>query len=142
MFNRSKDEPAPRPRKSRHYQYCEARWRRAPIFSTQTTVILVFVWSLSRYPAGKRLSPTRVVLVAMLQRDRDLQLSDADARLLVAMSSATIDRHLRCERAALGLRSRSHAKPEMPLKSQIPIRTCDEWTENCPGFVEIDLVGH
>src|ERR1035437_5087056 len=30
----------------------------------------------------------------------------------------------------------------MLLKSQIPIRTWAQWTENRPGFVEIDLVGH
>jgi hypothetical protein len=29
----------------------------------------VFVWTLSRFPAGKRLAPMLVVLVAMLRRD-------------------------------------------------------------------------
>jgi hypothetical protein len=28
------------------------------------------------------------------------------------------------------------------LKSQIPIRTWAQWSENMPGFVEMDLVGH
>jgi hypothetical protein len=27
-------------------------------------------------------------------------------------------------------------------KSQIPIRTCADWDDPVPGFVEIDLVGH
>ena len=52
------------------------RQPRAPLYSAQLTVALVFVWTLSRYPAGKRLSPMLVVLVAMLLRDGDLDLSD------------------------------------------------------------------
>jgi hypothetical protein len=118
------------------------RQPRAPLYSAQLTVALVFVWTLSRYPAGKRLSPMLVVLVAMLLRDGDLDLSDADATLLVAMSAATIDRRLKSERVRLGLKGRSHTKPGTLLKSQIPIRTWAEWTEDQPGFVEIDLVGH
>ena len=118
------------------------RQPRAPIYPTQITVALVFVWSLSRYPAGKRLAPMLAVLVAILQREGDLDLSDADATLLVSMSAATIDRHLKSERSRLGLKGRSHTKPGTLLKSQIPIRTWAQWTEDCPGFVEIDLVGH
>ena len=118
------------------------RQPRVPIYSAQITVALAFVWSLSRYPAGKRLAPMLVVLVAMLQRDGDLELSDADATLLTSMSAATIDRHLKDERVRLGLKGRSHTKPGTLLKSQIPIRTWAEWTEDQPGFLEIDLVGH
>ena len=118
------------------------RQPRSPIYSAQITVALVFIWTLSRYPAGKRLSPMLVVLVAMLQRDGDLDLSDADAALLVSMSAATIDRRLKPERVRLGLKGRSHTKPGTLLKSQIPIRTWAEWTEDQPGFLEIDLVGH
>ena len=33
-------------------------------------------------------------------------------------------------------------KPVTLLKKQIPIRTFGEWDEQCPGFVEIDLVAH
>ena len=120
----------------------KARQSRAPLYSAQLTVALIFVWTLSRYPAGKRLSPMLVVLVAMLRRDGDLDLSDADATLLVAMSAATIDRRLKGERLRLGLKGRSHTKPGTLLKSQIPIRTWAEWTEDQPGFLEIDLVGH
>ncbi|HUX05579.1 MAG TPA: transposase family protein, partial [Acidimicrobiales bacterium] len=118
------------------------RQSRAPLYSAQLTVALVFVWTLSRYPAGKRLAPMLVVLVAMLKRDGDLDLSDADAVLLASMSAATIDRRLKVERLRLGLKGRSHTKPGTLLKSQIPIRTWAEWTEDQPGFVEIDLVGH
>ncbi len=60
----------------------------------------------------------------------------------MGMSAATIDRRLAPERSRLVARGRSHTKPGTLLKSQIPIRTWAQWTENQPGFVEIDLVGH
>ena len=82
------------------------------------------------------------MLVPLLRRDGDLHVSDEEAALLVQMSPASIDRHLAPERARLVPRGRSHTKPGTLLKSQIPIRTWAEWTEDRPGFVEIDLVGH
>ncbi len=115
---------------------------RAALYPERLTVALVLVWTLSRYPAGKRLAPMLEVLVTLLRRDGDLDLSDADAALLISMSAATIDRHLAPERARIGLKGRSHTKPGTLLKSQIPIRTWAEWTEDQPGFLEIDLVGH
>jgi hypothetical protein len=111
-------------------------------FPPHLTVALALVWSLARYPAGKRLAPMLSTWVAMLRRDRDLDLSDEDAALLCSMSAATIDRRLGPERARLGIRGRSHTKPGTLLKSQIPIRTWAEWQEDQPGFLEIDLVGH
>ena len=40
------------------------------------------------------------------------------------------------------IKGRSYTKPGTLLKTQIPIRTWDEWNENKVGFEEIDLVGH
>ena len=51
---------------------------RAPRYSAQITVALVLVWSLSRYPAGKRLAPMLVVLVAVLKRDGDFPNSQVE----------------------------------------------------------------
>jgi hypothetical protein len=115
---------------------------RPPKFAPHLTAALVLIWSLSRYPAGKRLAPMLAALVVILRRDGDLVLSDTEAALLSSMSAATIDRHLASERSRLGLRGRSHTKPGTLLKSQIPIRTWAQWVEDRPGFLEIDLVGH
>ena len=82
------------------------------------------------------------VLVPLLRRDGELDLTDAEAALLVRISAATIDRRLGPERFKMMLRGRSHTKPGTLLKSQIPIRTWAEWDDAVPGFVEIDLVGH
>ncbi|GAB3134640.1 DDE-type integrase/transposase/recombinase [Marisediminicola antarctica] len=115
---------------------------RAPTYGPAVTRALVKCWAVLRAPAGKRLAPMLGVLVPLLRRDNELDLTDAEAALLVRMSAATIDRRLAPERAKLLSRGRSHTKPGTLLKSQIPIRTWADWDDAVPGFVEIDLVGH
>jgi hypothetical protein len=118
------------------------RRARSAKFSPSVIAALRVCWGLTRAPAGKRLAPMLPDLVPLLRRDGDINLSDAEAAVLVAMSAASIDRHLAGERSKLGAHGRSHTKPGTLLKAQIPIRTWAEWDENVPGFVEIDLVGH
>ena len=74
-----------------------------------------------RAPAGKRLAPMLGVLVPVLRRDGELDLTDGEAASLVAMSAATIDRRLAGDRAKMVARGRSHTKPGSLLKSQIQI---------------------
>ena len=111
-------------------------------FTPPVVTSLATCWALCRCPAGKRLAPMLATVVPLFRRDGDLEMSDADAALLISMSAAPIDRLLVTERARLMFRGRSHTKPGSLLKSQIPIRTWAEWSEDLPGFVEIDLVGH
>ena len=111
-------------------------------YGPEIVAALSVVWTLLRYPAGKRLSPMLPVVVPMLRKDAELDLTDAQAALLCAMSPATIDRRLANDRSVLGMRGRSHTKPGTLLKSQIPVRTWAEWDDTGPGFIEIDLVGH
>ncbi|TQO19829.1 hypothetical protein FB472_1412 [Rhodoglobus vestalii] len=115
---------------------------RAPTYGPRVTVALTKCWAVLRAPAGKRLAPMLAVLVPLLRRDGELDLTDAEAALLVRISAATIDRRLGPERFKMMSRGRSHTKPGTLLKSQIPIRTWAEWDDAVPGFVEIDLVGH
>jgi hypothetical protein len=89
-----------------------------------------------------RQAPMLAVVVPLLRRDGELDLTDAEAALLVRISAATIDRRLGPERLTMMSRGRSHTKPGTLLKSQIPIRTWAEWDDAVPGCVEIDLVGH
>lgn len=119
-----------------------ARPPRPPVYGPRVVEALVVCWAVLRGPAGKRLAPMLPVLVPLLRRDGELDLTDAEAVLLMRMSAATIDRKLAPERAKLVLRGRSHTKPGSLLKSQIPIRTWADWDDAVPGFVEIDLVGH
>jgi hypothetical protein len=118
------------------------RVARDPKFDTHLIECLATCWTLTRAPAGKRLAPMLATVVPLLRRDGDIVLSDDEATLLVSMSAASIDRHLAPSRAMLASRGRSHTKPGTLLKSQIPVRTWAHWSEEAPGFVEIDLVGH
>ncbi len=118
------------------------RAARARVYSSRIVSALELVWRVARHPAGKRLAPMLVLLVPMLRRDGEIDLTDDEAELLVAMSPATIDRRLQGAKVLAAFSGRSHTKPGSLLKSQIPIRTWSEWNEDTPGFVEIDLVGH
>ena len=111
-------------------------------YPPELTAALAVCWRITRYPAGKRLAPMLARLVPLLVADGELVLGEDQLEALCQMSAATIDRRLRPLRARLGPTGRSHTKPGTLLKSQIPIRTWAEWTEQTPGFVEIDLVGH
>jgi hypothetical protein len=115
---------------------------RGPTYGPRVIAALVKCWAVLRAPAGKRLAPMLPVLVPLLRRDGELDLTDEEATLLMRMSAATIDRRLAGERSKLMPRGRSHTKPGSLLKSQIPVRTWAEWDDTVPGFVEIDLVGH
>ena len=115
---------------------------RAPVYGPDLLPALIKCWAVLRAPAGRLLAPMLPVLVPLLRRDGELELTDEQAGLLMRMSAATIDRKLAPERAKLIPRGRAHTKPGTLLKSQIPIRTWAEWDDAVPGFVEIDLVGH
>ena len=120
----------------------KARVPRPPTYGPRVIAALITCWAVLRAPAGKRLAPMLPVLVPILRRDGELDLTDAEAALLIRMSAATIDRRLAGERAKMLPRGRSHTKPGTLLKSQIPVRTWADWDDTKPGFVEIDLVGH
>jgi transposase InsO family protein len=118
------------------------RKARPPLYPDRVVTALEHCWCVARYPAGKRLAPMLAALVPMLRRDGEVDLTDAEADLLVQMSAATIDRRLVETKQRDGFSATSHTKPGSILKSQIPIRTWSEWDETSPGFLEIDLVGH
>ena len=115
---------------------------RTPVYPADLQPALVLCWATLRGPASKLLAASMGFLVPMLRSEGALDVTDAQADLLVLMSPATIDRRLAHERAKMRLRGRSHTKPGSLLKDSIPIRTWAQWDDAAPGFVEIDLVGH
>ena len=72
----------------------KARAPRGPTYGPRIVGALITCWAVLRAPAGKRLAPMLAVLVPVLRRDGELDLTDGEAALLVAMSAATIDRRL------------------------------------------------
>ena len=137
-----RDHARARIRAAGQIRVVQVRRPRTPVYSTRVVSGLELCWRVARAPAGKRLAPMLPVLVPLLRRDGEFDLTDSEAELLCAMSAATIDRCLVGAKVLAGTRGKGHTKPGSLLKSQIPIRTWSEWNENRPGFVEIDLVGH
>ena len=115
---------------------------RTPTYDARTVAALTKCWAVLNAPAGKRLAPMLAELVPLQRRHGELDLDDAGADLLVAMSAATIDRKLAAARSKLLPRGRSHTKPGSMLKSRIAMRTWADHDEDTPGYVEVDLVAH
>ena len=61
---------------------------------------------------------------------------------LLAMSPATIDRYLAPTRAARYPQAKSATRAGNTLRSQIKVRQAGDEMEQCPGFLEVDLVAH
>ena len=81
-------------------------------------------------------------MLTVLERHNEFHCDRETRQKLLRISAASIDRLLKPERRKYELRGRSGTKPGTLLKKQVPIRTFSDWDEQCPVFVEIDLVGH
>jgi hypothetical protein len=112
-----------------------------PHYGPEVQQALVAAWNAANRICAKRLMPFLPTLLDSLVRHGHLQLSQEHRAQLLAMSAATADRFLRSHRTVQqhGL---STTKAGTLLKSQIPIRTFEDWNETRPGFVEADLVAH
>jgi len=95
-----------------------ARAPRGPTYGPRIIVALIMCWAGLRALAGKRLASMLPVLVPLLRRDGELDLTDEEAASLITMSTATIDRRLAGERAKMMPRGRTHTKPGSLLKSR------------------------
>jgi len=102
-------------------------------------LILTAVWEASGYLCGQRLKPALKVWLTGIRRR--FKTSPDEERLLLAMSSATIDRKLKTRKGIIGRRIYGTTKPGSLLKHHIPIKT-DCWDVDRPGFNEVDLVSH
>jgi hypothetical protein len=104
-------------------------------------VALEQIWEICGRICSKRLHPFLPEMVKVLERCGELTLPAETRKLLLQMSSATIDRCLSPARFEHphGL---STTKPGSLLKKAIPVRIYTPWDEDQPGFLEIDLVAH
>ena len=118
------------------------RRERGRVYGRDVVAPLVMVWEASGRVCGKRLQPFVKELVEILERHGELRLSGEQRRLLCRMSASTIDRALKQERARYPRRGRSTTRPGSLVKATIPIRQVGDWSEQHPGFMEVDLVAH
>jgi hypothetical protein len=90
---------------------------------------------------SKRLRAAMDVELPRLYRAGILRISSVCYERLLRVSPATMDRLRARHRPRSGQR-RGFTKPGTLLKQRIPVRTWADWTEDRPGFCEIDLVDH
>jgi len=100
------------------------------------------VWEASDRLCSKRLKPFLGELVRVMRQHGELSVNASVEAKLCQMSPSTIDRLLRPWRCLGGRRPLSTTRPGSLLKSSIPIRTFADWTDERPGFLEVDLVAH
>ncbi|URA10649.1 hypothetical protein KDW03_02255 [Thermospira aquatica] len=111
-------------------------------FGEEELKMLKQVWEIENYMCGKRLKPILNEVLDNLLANGHLHGSPQAIENLRHISASSIDRLLKHERKKLEIKGRKGTKPGTLLKQQIAIRTWAEWDENCPGFMEIDLVAH
>ena len=75
----NRDHARARLRGAGEVRVVRARTPRAPLYSSRVVSALELCWRAARTPAGKRLAPMLPVLVPLLRRDGELDLTDAEA---------------------------------------------------------------
>jgi len=111
-------------------------------YGPEVAEALRMAWEATDRLCSKRLHPFLPELVNVLRRHGERTMSAEIEAQLCRMSPATIDRLLRLWRGLGGRRPFTTTKPGSLLKGYIPIRTFADWQEDCPGFLEVDLVAH
>ena len=115
---------------------------RPRIYDERVLAALRRVWLIADCICGKRLAPFLGELVPILERHEELVLDTQTRARLLAVSAATIDRLLAEEKRRQRLLDPTRPKPDSLLLRQIPIVTHAERRAECPGHVQVDLVGH
>jgi hypothetical protein len=108
-------------------------------FTDEVCEALVKIWRAAAYPWSARLV---AMLPTWMPHARiHLDLSDEVERLLLGMSSRSMDRLLRRHRTELRRRIYGRTKPGTLLKHQVPVRT-ERWDTTEVGWCETDTVAH
>ena len=90
---------------------------------------------------SKRLRAAMDVELPRLYEAGVLRITASCYENLLKVSPSTMDRLRAGQRPGPG-RGRGFTKPGTLLKHRIPVRTWADWTEDRPGFCEMDLVDH
>jgi len=103
---------------------------------------LRMAWEATDRICSKRLAPFLPELIPILERHKELEVSEAIRAKLLTVSASTIDRLLAPFRRRIGRRSPSATRSVSSLKALIPIRTYAERKPTEVGYVEVDLAAH
>ena len=110
------------------------------IYDEATRQALILVWEAADRICGKRLKAIIPDLLTAMEKHGHLKLEGEVRRRVESASAATIDRLLRSVRKSAG--SRRRKRPGKKMTREIPVKTCHDWHDPQPGFLEIDFVVH
>jgi len=111
-------------------------------FGADVRAALEYLWAASGHMCSKRLAPGLPGLVWMMESHKESLWNEQTKEKLLKLSPSTCDRLLRAKRKSFAPVGRCMTKPGSLLKSQIPIRTWSDWSDEEPGYCEMDLVHH
>lgn len=114
---------------------------RRTVYGAEEAAALAILADLFDNICAKRLRAAMDVELPRLYQSGVLQVSHECYEKLLVVSPATMDR-LRAGRERVPGMRRGFTKPGTLLKDRIPVRTWADWTEERPGFCELDLVDH
>ncbi len=115
--------------------------RRLPQYPQVVQQALFLAWKATHYVCAKRLHPSLPGLVALLERQGSLQLTEEERHQVLAMSVSTAERYLHTQHKP-SVHGLSTTTPGLLSKSQFTVCLFSPWEEDRPGFVEMDLVAH
>jgi hypothetical protein len=116
---------------------------RARTWGAAEVEVLKLCWMVTDGTCAMRLAPFLPELLARLRHWHALRDVPPEVQERVAqLSASSIDRALRSYRARDQRRGVSTTRPGALLTQQIAMRMFAEWTEQQPGFFEMDLVAH
>ena len=114
---------------------------RRRVYGPEEADALAILSTLFDHVCSKLLRAAMDVELPRLYETGVLQVSSECYEKLLRVSPSTMDRLRVGSRRSPGKR-RGFTKPGTLLKDRIPIRTWADWTEDRPGFCEMDLVDH
>jgi len=111
-------------------------------YGADVRAALELLWAASGHMCAKRLVPGLPGIIALMEAHKESLWNAQTREKLLTLSASTCDRLLRTKRKSFVPVGRSMTKPGSMLKSQIPIRTWSDWSDEEPGYCEMDLVHH
>jgi hypothetical protein len=116
--------------------------KRTSIYDGEVTAALAKIWGIFDYPCGQRLKPILAAELERLIQFGEIVISEEVLLKLKSISSATIDRKLKHQRAVLHLlQTKTGQSPTYILKPKIAIRLT-AWDTSIVGYNEMDSVAH
>ncbi len=131
-----------RAKQSREKAVPGKRGRKPKYKSPVMLKLLERLWAQMDCVCGKRLCAGLEGMIDALRRNGELNAPQWATEQVPEMSPSTADRLLKGIRSRTELRGRSTTKPGSLRKKDIPIRVGNQWDENMPGYMEMDLVAH